>query len=131
VLFSCLPISLRGVKTRSCGLVQQPDLPMKTSAFQTVSRVHQYLRCVRASWVLPILLLLSVPAAARAQFNYVTKGNTITITGYSGSNGAVTIPATTNGLPVTSIGDDAIAYRYGITSVTIPSSVTNIGTYAF
>ena len=40
-----------------------------------------------------------------AQFNYTTTNGTITITGYTGSGGAVTIPDTINGLPVTSIGD--------------------------
>ena len=33
-----------------------------------------------------------------------TNNGTITITGYTGPGGAVTIPGTINGLPVTSIG---------------------------
>jgi Integrase core domain len=40
--------------------------------------------------------------------------NTITITGYTGSDGAVVIPDTTNGYPVTSIGDGAFAYSAGL-----------------
>ena len=50
---------------------------------------------------------------------------------YTGSGGAVSIPSTTNGLPVTSIGEKAFWQCYSLTSVTIPSSVTSIGHYAF
>jgi hypothetical protein len=39
---------------------------------------------------------------------------------------SVTIPKS-----VTSIGTDAFGYCYGLTSVTIPNSVTSIGSYAF
>ena len=64
-------------------------------------------------------------------FTYTTNNGTITITGYTGSGGAVTIPDTINGLPVTSIGDNAFYYCTSLTSVTIPTSVTSIGDYAF
>ena len=48
-----------------------------------------------------------LPTAVQAQFTYVTNNGTITITGGSGGcpSGALTIPDTINGLPVTSIGD--------------------------
>jgi BspA type Leucine rich repeat region (6 copies) len=74
--------------------------------------------------------LLALPAVAQAQFNYTTNNSTITITGYTGSGGAVTIPTTINGLPVTSIGNEAFDDT-PLTSVTIPDSVTNIGDGAF
>ncbi len=45
--------------------------------------------------------------------------------------GAVTIPATLGGKPVTSIGDHAFETCGGLTSVTIPNSVTSIGNTAF
>jgi hypothetical protein len=81
---------------------------------------------------LPLLLLLALPAAAQAQFTYSNNNGAITITGYTGSAGVVTIPSTTNGLPVTSVGDWAFADAcYILTSVTIPDSVTNIGINAF
>ena len=53
------------------------------------------------------LLVLALPVAVEAQFAYTTNNGTITITGYSGAGGSVTIPDTINGLPVTSIGDSA------------------------
>ena len=45
--------------------------------------------------------------------------------------GAVTIPSTLGGKPVTSIGYDAFYGCSGLTSVTIPNSVTSIGDGAF
>ena len=81
--------------------------------------------------LLPLLLLLTLPGAVEAQFTYTTNNGTIRITGYTGPAGAVVIPATTNGWPVTSIGDGAFGYCANLTSVTIPNSVTSIGTKAF
>ena len=82
------------------------------------------------SWLL-LFLLLILPASGQAQFLYATNNGTITITGYTGSGGAVTIPSTIAGLPVTGIGDSAFQYDTVITSVLISDSVTNIGSLAF
>lgn len=64
-------------------------------------------------------------------YTYTTNNNTITITQYNGSGGAVIIPGTINGLPVTSIGPFAFVNCTRLTSVIIPNSVTSIGSYAF
>jgi hypothetical protein len=61
----------------------------------------------------------------------MTNNGAITVTGYTGSGGAVTIPGTINLLPVTSIGTNAFSNCTNLTSVTIPNSVTNIGNGAF
>jgi len=77
-----------------------------------------------ATKLLPLLLLLTLPVGVQAQFTYTINNGAVTITGYTGPGGAVIIPSGTNGLPVTSIGDNALAYGYSLTSVTIPDSVT-------
>jgi hypothetical protein len=85
------------------------------------------------------LLLLAAPGAAQAQFYYSENPNvgfsnnavTITITGYYGPDGNVSIPATIDGLTVTGIGQDAFYECIGVTNVTIPGSVTSIGDGAF
>ena len=82
------------------------------------------------SWLFGTVLL-ALPSAAQAQLDYTNNGDgTCAITGYTGSGGAVTIPGTINGLTVTGIGDSAF-FLIGLTSITIPASVTNIGAYAF
>ncbi len=86
--------------------------------------------CLRTACVarlLPLLLLLSLPAVVQAQFTFTTNNGAITITGYTGSGGVVVIPSATNGYPVTSIGNSAFVNCINLTSVTIPDSVTNIG----
>ena len=81
-----------------------------------------------------LLLLLTLPAVVQAQFRFVTNNGAITITGYTGPGGAVVIPSRTNGYPVTIIGDGAFSAFLGNTSptsLTIPDSVTNIGSGVF
>src|SRR5262245_57255650 len=76
-------------------------------------------------------LLLFIPTLLPAEFSYtITPNLTVTITGYTGVGGIVTIPDTIEGLPVTSIGDYALRYP-SLTGITIPNSVTNIGIGAF
>jgi len=80
--------------------------------------------------LLPMLLLLLLPATLEAQLKFTTNSGAITITGYSGS-GALVIPGVTNGYTVTSIGDSAFKANLLITSVTIPNTVASIGASAF
>ncbi|MEI8206086.1 MAG: leucine-rich repeat protein [Kiritimatiellales bacterium] len=78
------------------------------------------------------LLLLALPVAGQAgDYTYTTNNGKITITGYIGSGGAVTITNKINGLPVTSIGPYAFNRCTNLTSVTIPSSITSIRYQAF
>src|ERR1035441_3491021 len=81
--------------------------------------------------VVPFLLLFALPAAVEAQFQFVTNNGAITITAYAGPGGAVTIPNTINGWPVTNIGDEAFWNCRSLSSVTIPGSVICIGVEAF
>ena len=66
-----------------------------------------------------------------ANLTYIVEGGTITVTGQSGPAGAVTIPSTIFGVPVTRIGTNAFLNSTSMTSVSIPNSVTNLGSYAF
>jgi hypothetical protein len=104
--------------------------------------------------LLPLLLLLALTATVQAQFTYTTNNDgSLNIASYTGSGGAVIIPDTTNGLPITSIGTNAFkgaamsslvigtnvisigAYAFqfamSMTNITIPNSVTSIGDQAF
>jgi len=75
--------------------------------------------------------LLLAASIVRGQFIYTINSGTITITGYSGPGGVVTIPNTISGLPVTGIGDSAFALNQNLAGVIIPDSVTNLGNGAF
>ena len=63
---------------------------------------------------------------------YEVKDSAVTITGCDKkASGALTIPATFEGNPVTSIGDYVFYACTSLTSITIPDSVTSIGERAF
>ena len=64
-------------------------------------------------------------------YTYTVSGGAVTITGYTGHGGVVNIPGTINGMPVTRIAMSAFSWKTSVTSVSIPTSVTNIGTSAF
>lgn len=68
---------------------------------------------------------------AITSFTYTTNDGAVTITGYTGAGGNVTIPDTIDGLPVISIAEWAFDSCASLTNVTIPDSVTNLGEYAF
>lgn len=78
-----------------------------------------------------LVLLLVLPAPVHAQFTYTSSGGAVTITGYNGPGGAVTIPNALGGLLVRFIGDHAFSGCTNITSVTLPSTIRMIGYYAF
>jgi PKD repeat protein len=74
---------------------------------------------------------ISTAQAAQVQFTYTNINDRLTITGYTGSAGAVTIPSSANGLPVTGIGDVALANFNTMSSVLIPGSIADIGQFGF
>jgi hypothetical protein len=91
-----------------------------SSEFQTVAAGRAYLDNLE--------ITISQPPVP---FTYITNNGTITITGYTGPGGAVTIPSAIYDLSVTTIGYYAFSEFTSITDVTIPNSVTNIGEGAF
>jgi hypothetical protein len=126
--------SLTPVTSLNARRVKQRIPSLKTEIMKTQTSIARTTAC--AAKVLPLLLLLTLPAAAQAQFTFTTNDGTITITGYHGSGGVVTIPDTINGLPVTSIGGSTLYgrstfYLGAATNVVIPNSVTRIGEEAF
>jgi len=77
---------------------------------------------------------VTVPAAAplnEGYWTYTVAGDNATIKGYTGSEGAVTIPGTLGGKTVTIIGATAFLYNTTLTNVIIPDSVITIGNNAF
>jgi fibronectin type 3 domain-containing protein len=88
-----------------------------------------------------ILLLLSsslvvlasdpVSADTAGDYTFNNDGTYATITGYSGSDGVVTIPASLGGFTTSAIGDSAFSNHPEMTSVIIPSGVNAIGNSAF
>jgi len=76
-----------------------------------------------------ILVGLCLSNKLEAQFDMETNNGTLTITHYYGDDDVV-IPSTHNGLPVTGIGNSAFNTD-SITSIYIPTSITNIGISAF
>jgi BspA type Leucine rich repeat region (6 copies) len=89
------------------------------------------LRTASAPLILPLLLLLTLPAMVQAQLDYTAENGQIAIWGYTGFAGAVVIPDTMYGLPVTSIGDYAFRDCGSLSSITIGTNVSSIGNWAF
>ena len=85
-----------------------------------------------ATDIICVVFFLAALPEAQAQFTYTTNAdNTVAITGYTGPGGAVTLPASINGLPVTTIWPWVFSFSGTVTSVTIPDGVTTIGGAAF
>ena len=76
-------------------------------------------------------------ATLTSDFIYTSTGSGVTITGYTGAGGAVTIPSTIFGEAVIAIGNYAFqdninfTSNTNLTSINIPATVTSISNYAF
>ena len=87
---------------------------------------------IRAILVLSSLALLSIPPNVEAQWSYTTNlDGTLTITGYIGEGGAVTIPTNINSMNVSGVGAYDMWFNTNITSLLIPGTITNFGDGAF
>ena len=99
--------------------------PRKRQDVSIVSRVSRVSRL--ANYTGNQDLDSQAPNSVQAQLRYRTNNNSITIIGYTGTKGDVTIPGTVNGYPVVSIGDSAFQNSVVLTNVTISSGVTYLG----
>jgi hypothetical protein len=77
-----------------------------------------------------LAVFFGVLFAVSAQWKTEQVEGGLVITGYTGKDTAITIPATINGAAVVAIGEGAFQETQ-LTSVNIPASVTSIGDYAF
>ena len=79
-------------------------------------------------YALNIYMDKNTPSKLTKENDFVihTEGNVKTLVGYFGDRTSITIPSS-----VTSIGSYAFYNCSSLTSITIPSSVTSIGSYAF
>lgn len=88
----------------------------------------------RISPTLWICIVLSLPLMVNGQpeaFTWTTDGTYVSINGYTGTVGVVTIPGTISNMPVASIAANAFSGKTVLTNVTVPGSVTSIGSGAF
>ncbi len=69
--------------------------------------------------------------APENRFAHTVRNGKVIICKYTGSGGAVNIPGTIDGFPVTCIGDRTFEFNRSITSVSIPGGVTTIDDWAF
>lgn len=86
----------------------------------------------RAAKLLLLLLFLLPSGITRAQYTFtVNSDGSLNISQYTGPGGAVVIPNSTNGEPITSIGDASFFNNPTLTSVTVGTNVAIIGGQAF
>ena len=100
---------------------------MKKKLLATLVSLSLLLTAVGSVFSLPV----SADDYTSGDYTYTVSDGKATITDYTGSGGDITIPSTLGGYPVTTIGEVAFYECYGLTSVTIPDSVTIISYRAF
>ena len=72
----------------------------------------------------------NIPFQAVLEYSVNSNGTDVTITNYTGTETALVLPNSINGLPVTSIAGYAFN-NTAVTSVTLPNSMTQLNNYAF
>jgi hypothetical protein len=75
--------------------------------------------------------IASVSFIYLAPFNYTNLNGALTITRYTGSGGAVSIPGWINGVPATAIADYLFFNNRSLTSIVIPTNIISLGINSF
>lgn len=75
--------------------------------------------------------LQTLRADPAEDFTFTSTASAVTITGYIGAGGAVSVPDSINGLPVRTIQGSAFKGKTTLTGITLPDSVASIGDSAF
>ena len=100
--------------------------------FATVRPIAGSLLVAGALFCLGLMSVHAQTVDANTALTYSVEGNSVTITACDQkASGALVIPSTYEGKPVTSIKDRAFESCSRLRSVTIPDSVTSIGDGAF
>ncbi len=160
-----------GYDTKTCKLCDKIVIANKQDAMghdvpsYTIDGDYHYIECTRCDYAtekemhvagddnLCVKCKTPVSATAGIVYDLSADGTYAVVIGYEGTDTAVKIADTYEGVPVkeiyseafketsitsvvipdsvTSIGADAFHYCYSLTSVVIPDSVTSIGYYAF
>ncbi|MBO5411295.1 MAG: sigma-70 family RNA polymerase sigma factor [Clostridia bacterium] len=133
---TAIPSTERKATTTAAGTMQEETKEETTSAKATTQKATTTKRTLPtrkpATTTKPSTTQKAVTTAVQTtnpEKNYDISGGVIT--GYSGSETAVSIPASVNGKSVTAVGAGAFAGNSSLKSVTLPSSVTQIGQEAF
>lgn len=71
------------------------------------------------------------PPANEAKFLYTTDGNSATITGYTGTDTHLVIPAVIDGYTVTAVADNAFSSHTALESVIVSNGIQKLGWFAF
>ena len=106
------------------GDLQQEILDLKTTIYTNKVEYEAVLEALKGNGATESTL-------SDALFEYTEKNGEVTLISYKGNAKEVTIPATLNGYPVTSIADRAFENNTALLSVTVPSGVKEIGWFAF
>jgi hypothetical protein len=81
--------------------------------------------------MLVAVMVIALSDLVQAQFLFTTNNGAIIITGCFGNPVTLTVPSSTNGYPVTSIGGGAFNTLSRLTTITFPGSITNLSNGAF
>jgi hypothetical protein len=122
------------IQSETCGRAQVSSNRWDHTRLRQVQKLRSSLNRQCAKRFSPFFLLLFSTVAHAltfGDFTYTSIGSVVTITGYTGPGGAVSIPAAITGQPVTTVGSFAFSGIASITSIDLPDNVTEIGFQSF